>query len=294
MAATVATQEVQGNSIMETIAAPVKNIEKKQANKDLQKTRLCVYNLEGKCGYGASCVFAHSPNEIRGVPDLKKTQLCQKFMEGNCSDENCSYAHGYEELRDPPNFKRKLCKWNSKGICRNGAKCGFAHSTKELRGVEPPPGFQPLAEQPQIAPPPGLEKMGSEADGDTSTEAPSTQVDTSASLGASPDAALFHFAGARGAAPLKKQVALMSSAVNALQAKLAMLEDMVVQTQVTQMQAQIQQLSEQCWALENGLGPAEEPVSAEPTKSRLSAKATPFVPFMGMEVSDDSTSVGSD
>lgn len=290
-------------AVAKTIAqdvAPIDDMktEKKQANKDLQKTRLCVYFIEGKCGYGSSCTFAHDADEIRGVPDLRKTQLCTKFMEGNCSDENCTYAHGLEELRDSPNFKKKMCKWNSKGQCRNGKKCGFAHSVTELRGMEPPPpppGFKPSSDS-SFAPPPGLEMIKPEVDpGDLSTEAPSSQAGN-ADKAAVADMQLFHLQAARGAAPLKQQVALMSSAVVALQTKLAALEGMVVQTQVGQMQQQIQQLSEQCWALENGLGTAEP--QQQPTKSRLSAKASPFVPILNGDCqwagSEDSTSVGSD
>jgi len=270
----------------------VTKVEKKQGNKDLQKTRLCVYNLEGKCGYGSACSFAHSSNEIRGVPNLAKTQLCTKFAEGKCSDENCTYAHGQEDLRDSPNFKKKMCKWNQKGQCRNGAKCGFAHNVSEVRAgpaVEPPPGFA------KIAPPPGLQKIGPE---EASTEAPSFQVPWAGDAGAMPEAHLFHLAAARGAAPLKQQVAIMSSAVGALQAKLAQLEDMVMQSQVTQMQQSIQQLNEQCWALEAGLSMAEPEPSFTPM-SRLNVKAAPFVPykpskaFNELASDDDSTSVGS-
>lgn len=289
--ATVAMQEIKGTQNIET-----EKPAKKQSNKDLQKTRLCVYNLEGKCGYGANCTFAHTSAEIRGVPDLRKTQLCAKFQEGKCSDENCTFAHGEEELKDSPNLKKKICKWHAKGQCRNGNKCGFAHDVSELRvtpGVEPPPGFKPVAE-PHIGPPPGLELMKPEVDSaDASTEAPSSKKSTKSNKTAvSLDAQLFHFQAARGAAPLKDQVQLMSSAVGALQAKLAALEGMVVQTQVTQMQQSIQQLSEQCWALEAGIASAGP--QPEASKSRLSAKATPFVPFGNDWVSDDSTSAGSD
>lgn len=271
MTAAVAIQAVQVNTT-----------EKKQANKDLQKTRLCVYNLEGKCGYGANCTFAHYSTEIRGVPDLRKTQICAKFMEGKCSDENCTFAHGQEELKDSPNFKKKMCKWHTKGTCRNGAKCGFVHDLSESRAAGPPPGF---------GAPPGLEKMALEEESDASTEAPPSQGKAAIrqkDRASPPDAPLFQLAAARGAAPLKTQVALMSSAVGALQAKLAMLEEQVLQSQVTQMQQQIQQLNEQCWALEAGM-------PEEPTKSRLSAKAAPFVPFMPNDLaSDDSTSAGSE
>lgn len=279
--------------------------EKKQSNKDLQKTRLCVYNLEGKCGFGSSCSFAHSATEMRGVPNLQKTQLCAKFMEGKCSDANCTFAHGLEELKDSPNFKRKICKWASKGACRNGTKCGFAHQMSELRNMDPPPGFGKVP-NPKVPPPPGLEKMGPDEQADlemSSTEAPpSLKSDVKSSVSSQPDAQLFHMVAARGAAPLNQQVVLMSSAIGALQAKLASLEDMVLQSQVAAMQQQIQQLNEQCWALEAGMGSMSAveqllpEVSAKSTK--LNSKASPFVPFMPIndqacEASDDSTSVGS-
>jgi len=280
-------------------ATQVTKVEKKQGNKDLQKTRLCVYNLEGKCGYGSNCSFAHSSNEIRGVPNLAKTQLCTKFAEGKCSDENCTYAHGQEDLRDSPNFKKKICKWNQKGQCRNGAKCGFAHSSLEVRAapaVEPPPGFEKV-----IAPPPGLEKIGPEEE---STAAPSSSDVSLEACVPLPEAHLFHLAAARGAAPVKQQVAIMSSAIGALQAKLAALEDMVMQSQVTAMQQSIQQLSEQCWALEAGLSMAEPApvisIASYTPLSKLNSKAAPFVPFVPSkafnelaEDDDGSTSVGS-
>lgn len=288
MAAAVATQGPQADKMQK--------LEKKQANKDLQKTRLCVYHLEGKCGYGTNCAFAHTSNEIRGVPDLRKTQLCAKFMEGKCNDENCTFAHGEEELKDSPNYKRKMCKWASKGQCRNGSKCGFAHNIKELRLVEPPPGFEPVTDS-KIGPPPGLELMKPEAElpCEASTEAPYSQIDVAVSgETAVPDIHLFRFQAAHGAAPLKQQVELMSSAVSALQAKLSALEGMVMQTQVTQMQQSIQQLNEQCWAMEADFGKAEP--TQEAAKSRLNAKACPFVPWKPNSdlASDDSTSVGSD
>merc|ERR1740138_986831 len=94
--------------------------DKKQANKDLQKTKLCIYHLEGKCGLGTACSFTHSASEIKNAPDLRKTQLCVKFAEGKCTNKNCSYAHGEAELKDPPNFKKKICKWHAKGNCKNG------------------------------------------------------------------------------------------------------------------------------------------------------------------------------
>jgi hypothetical protein len=274
--------------------------DKKQSNKDLGKTKLCVYYLEGRCGYGTSCTYAHSLLEVKSVPDLTKTQLCVNFAEGMCNDEHCTYAHGEAELRDPPNFKKKLCKWYSKGKCRNGVNCGFAHDIKDLR-MEAPPGFESLevkVSQPlkpkksqKIDAPPGLTKMDADNDCDVSTDVPSSpsqdESDSStAGVASIPEEHLFRFAAARGSAPLQQQVALMSSAIGGLQAKLGQLEDMMLQTQVLQMQQTIQELSQQCWALEGQMcleQPEPTPLLLESgfeCKSRLNAKAAPFKPGM--------------
>merc|ERR1719162_2570645 len=169
-----------------------KSEKKQQSNKDLKKTRMCAYFVEGHCGYGANCTFAHSASEVQSVPDLAKTQLCSEFAEGKCTNRNCMFAHGQAELKDAPNFKKKLCKWNAMGKCRNGTSCGFAHAIKDLR-VDAPPGFEPLVakachqsrkalrasswskQTPKIAGPPGLTMMSSdEYDSEESTALPST------------------------------------------------------------------------------------------------------------------------
>jgi hypothetical protein len=291
-------------AVMQTDAAQIvdeavklRNSAKQQGTKDLQKTRLCVYNLQGKCGLGSACAFAHSSSEVRSAPDLKKTQLCAKFAEGKCTDENCSFAHGEEELRTPPNFKRKLCKWNAKGLCRNGAKCGFAHDAKELRANAGAP-LEPLVPKAPLRAPPGLEDELASTIA-TSSASPTDFASNAMFAPQMPEEALFRMAAGRGAAPLQDQVTMMTSAIGALQAKLAQLEGMMVQTQVQQLQQDIQQLSGQCWALEAGLSMTEQAAPAmnpTPLKSRLNTKAAPFMPcaFVGDSVSDDSTSVGSD
>merc|ERR1719378_641426 len=86
----------------------------KSRNKDLQKTKLCIYFAQGMCTLGESCQFAHSASEIRAIPNLTKTQLCTKFMNGYCPNKNCNYAHGEAELVNPPNFKKKMCHWHTK------------------------------------------------------------------------------------------------------------------------------------------------------------------------------------
>lgn len=269
---------------------------KQQGTKDLQKTRLCVYHLQGKCGYGSECAFAHNSSEVRSAPDLKKTQLCVKFAEGKCTKENCNFAHGEAELRQPPNFKKKMCKWNTKGLCRNGAACGFAHDIKELKGTLPEAPEPKTAKAP-LGPPPGLgDDMASTVDPWSTSP---TEYDPNIPLAPPmPEEALFRMQAGRGAAPLQQQVTMMTSAIGALQAKLAQLEGMMVQTQVHQLQQDIQQLSGQCWALEAGLSMTPQPAPAAgptPLKSRLNTKAAPFVPMKENDgVSDESTSVGSD
>jgi len=280
--------------------AEVAASEKKQSNKDLQKTRLCIYNLEGKCGFGSNCAFAHSALEVKSVPDLRKTQLCTKFAEGNCCNKNCNYAHGQADLRDPPNFKKKLCKWHVEGMCRNGVKCGFVHDVVEMR-VDAPPGFEPIEppvrnprKSQKVPPPPGLTKMGVENDCGNSTDAPYSQSEAESDLSSTgvptmPEEHLFRLMAGRGSAPLQHQVAIMSSAIGGLQAKLSQLEDMMLQNQVSQMQQQIEQLTQQCQSMESGLSLAQQPVSIEPTslRSQLRANATPFKPNIGK--SDDTT-----
>jgi len=65
----------------------------------MQKTKLCDFHKEGRCKYGASCVFAHSSEELKDMPDLRKTRICTAFTQGNCSNLDCNFAHGTEELR---------------------------------------------------------------------------------------------------------------------------------------------------------------------------------------------------
>lgn len=235
---------------------------KRQGTKDLAKTRLCSFGPE--CKYGADCIFAHSVSELRAAPDLYKTKLCSNFMQGKCTDANCNFAHGEEELKELPNFKKKACKWFRKGTCRNGTKCGFAHGLQELR-VEPRSDIASTSKT--IAPPPGLS---------LDDEVPEMESKM-------PDMEYFRFMAGRGAAPLEEQVKCMSTVLVGLQSKLAQLEGMMVQSQVAQMQQSIEELNQQCWDIQAGLG----------VKSRLNGKAQPFVPCSEWG-SDDSTSVGSD
>lgn len=106
-------------------------------DKQLRKTKMCVYHLRGACQYSTNCDFAHSVSELHGLPDLSNTRLCKAFVQGGCSDPNCAFAHGEEALRSTNMFfKKTLCIWYDKGKCRNGDQCRFAHGNSEVRNTQ--------------------------------------------------------------------------------------------------------------------------------------------------------------
>eukprot|EP00922_Rhytidocystis_sp_ex-Travisia-forbesii_P032763 GHVS01048757.1.p1 GENE.GHVS01048757.1~~GHVS01048757.1.p1 ORF type:complete len:460 (+),score=63.32 GHVS01048757.1:196-1575(+) len=102
-----------------------------------RKTKLCPMQLEGHCGSGDHCDYAHSVDELRVIPDLRRTKLCPKSIKGyQCSDENCTFAHNPTELRACANlwaFKTSLCSFHLRSRCLNGPQCRFAHDPSELR-----------------------------------------------------------------------------------------------------------------------------------------------------------------
>lgn len=68
----------------------------------LEKTRMCVYYLQGRCKYD-DCSFAHSVHELKQAPsNLRKTKLCDLFMMGHCYDVSCNFAHSTDELKVKP------------------------------------------------------------------------------------------------------------------------------------------------------------------------------------------------
>ena len=241
----------------------------KSRNKDLQKTKLCIYNAQGACGLGGRCPFAHTVSEMRVAPNLAKTQLCTKFMNGSCWNENCTYAHGEAELVAPPNYKKKMCHWHQKGQCRNGAKCGFAHSISDLAPGSPEleafEAEQAMKASPWHATKPMKQRR--EDDGDASTVAPSssrhdamTDVSImSGSRGAMPQENLYRMMAGRGAAPLKDQVASMGQAIADLQAKLSEVEGQVSECDVAQMKQTMQQLSNEYGSVEATVRTRQQP-----------------------------------
>jgi hypothetical protein len=204
---------------------------------------------------------------VQDAPNLFKTQPCEAFAQGKCNDPDCSFAHGEEELRLSPNFKNKLCKWFSKGKCRNGSDCGFAHGTEELRN---PKSIDLLPETGEIPPPPGLSLLMDEAE-----KKERLVLDLEASL-----------LDEKAPASLEQQVEGMSATIAALQWKM---DEMVLRTQVSGMKQFLGQLSAQCAELEHAVSKTAEPISKTtkvaktldvktPLKTKLSSKAAPFQP----------------
>jgi hypothetical protein len=71
-----------------------------QVQTALEKTRMCLYFLQGRCKY-TDCSFAHSHDELKQAPsNLRKTKMCELFLAGCCPNETeCNFAHSMEELK---------------------------------------------------------------------------------------------------------------------------------------------------------------------------------------------------
>jgi len=69
----------------------------------MTKTKMCKFNNGVPCSRGQACVFAHSFEELRPLPDLRLTKMCRTFKShGFCEQaDRCSFAHSEEELRRP-------------------------------------------------------------------------------------------------------------------------------------------------------------------------------------------------
>lgn len=61
------------------------------------KTKMCTFNLLGKCTRGGRCTYAHSATELQAAPDFSRTKMCAKGSD--CKNPSCGYAHARNELR---------------------------------------------------------------------------------------------------------------------------------------------------------------------------------------------------
>lgn len=119
------------------------------------KTKMCKFEVLGRCKKGCECPFAHSARELNALPNLHCTKLCKSLiLSGICADENCNYAHSKDELRSIGTFhKTKMCRFMQTGHCALGAKCNFAHSGSELRSIDGSPESVSLSSEGMVAPP---------------------------------------------------------------------------------------------------------------------------------------------
>lgn len=93
-----------------------------------RKTRMCRHLQQGLCRKGLSCNFAHSPDELRRMPDPSYTTLCTELQRsGRCGREGCAFAHSIEELRPLPQ-KQQIAE---------AAEAALAASGTEERGWAP-------------------------------------------------------------------------------------------------------------------------------------------------------------
>eukprot|EP00421_Protoceratium_reticulatum_P013326 CAMPEP_0168381766 /NCGR_PEP_ID=MMETSP0228-20121227/13045_1 /TAXON_ID=133427 /ORGANISM="Protoceratium reticulatum, Strain CCCM 535 (=CCMP 1889)" /LENGTH=531 /DNA_ID=CAMNT_0008394873 /DNA_START=41 /DNA_END=1638 /DNA_ORIENTATION=+ len=74
--------------------------QERQIRNKFHKTKQCRFFELGKCRKRGACNFAHSPEELRPMPDLTCTKLCPHLLEtGECTQSGCTFAHSAEEFR---------------------------------------------------------------------------------------------------------------------------------------------------------------------------------------------------
>jgi len=119
--------------------APAQSSEwRRHFRNQLRKTQLCRFNAVGQCNYGQNCFFAHSPGELKTLPDMTKTTLCFAWQKGQCllAAADCHFAHGSEELRVTPSFN------NAKLSQRTRAAKRDSHHSQTMNRLD----FTKLAE----------------------------------------------------------------------------------------------------------------------------------------------------
>eukprot|EP00928_Gymnodinium_smaydae_P067132 TRINITY_DN50073_c0_g1_i1.p2 TRINITY_DN50073_c0_g1~~TRINITY_DN50073_c0_g1_i1.p2 ORF type:complete len:209 (+),score=33.44 TRINITY_DN50073_c0_g1_i1:77-703(+) len=105
-----------------------------------RKTRLCMFQREGRCTRGEACTFAHTAQELRPKLDFFKTQLCAGYRRGHCDQgRSCRFAHGPEELRLEPRRDADLLSGPEKKLHGLAARAPIAPEILQLscdEGIE--------------------------------------------------------------------------------------------------------------------------------------------------------------
>ena len=87
---------------------------------------------------GASCLFAHSPDGLRAVPDFSCTRVCPSLIEtGFCNNQQCKFAHNKEQLRHrKPTDVELEAKKSRKGSSPSQMKKSKHHSSQKKDEVQ--------------------------------------------------------------------------------------------------------------------------------------------------------------
>jgi len=118
----------------------------------LTKTKMCKFEIRGLCSKGTQCLYAHSAEELKPLPDFRCTKICSVMVQtGSCNNSGCTFAHSRDELRT----KTKICRFFIEtGSCKLESQCHFAHLPREAQDstATPPSEDQEQSEALPLAP----------------------------------------------------------------------------------------------------------------------------------------------
>jgi len=106
-------------------------------NQLFSKTKFCKFEFRGMCTRGSACCFAHTPEELRGLPDLRRTKLCAVLMQtGSCGNADCNFAHSREELRSTDKLYKAKRQEQRQRTAGGRARAGRPGSDEEPKEGE--------------------------------------------------------------------------------------------------------------------------------------------------------------
>ena len=119
-----------------------------------------MFFAKGQCDRGVSCLFAHSREEQRHVPNLWKTKPCVAFQRGACghADGDCRYAHSrtwrHAELvhaaRRASREERAFARSASFELGQSAAASSAAFLSPVAGGERPVPPFPGVNHRPAL------------------------------------------------------------------------------------------------------------------------------------------------